>query len=120
MHHFSHAQRIRANDFSHFTDIMDPEQRQFLTFTVLPACLSAQQTAWYLGFGLHDIRPLVANGILKPLGRPARTSSRFFALVELEQLRTDVKRLSKARDAVQTGWRRKNGTESEHQFHSER
>jgi hypothetical protein len=34
----------------------------------------AAQTAWFLGFDLHEIPMLVSAGLLKPLGHPAATA----------------------------------------------
>ncbi len=87
---------------------MDPDQRQFLSLIVLPARLSQQEAAWYLGFQLHDISGLVNAGMLHPLGHPKPNSIKYFALADLERLRADVKRLSRGTDAVQVGWQRKN------------
>jgi hypothetical protein len=87
---------------------MSPEQIRFLTLLVMPSRLNPEQTAWYLGFTKDDIPLLIAAGLLKPLGRPSRSSVKFFALVELEQLRRDVKWLSRAVSVVQGYWRAKN------------
>lgn len=51
---------------------------------------------------------LVAAGLLKPLGRPARNSTKFFATETLEQLRRDEKWLARATDAISTYWRERN------------
>jgi hypothetical protein len=72
-------------------------KEQFLSLKVLLARLTAEETAWYLGFGAHDIPVLVANGLLKPLGHPADNAVRFFALAAVELLRGDVKWLSRHR-----------------------
>lgn len=76
-----------------------------------PACLSQQQSAWYLGYKLHNIRILVAAGLLRPLGRPNQTCIKYFALVQLEECRRDAKWLSRATDAIYKAWRLKNGTD---------
>lgn len=91
---------------------MDPEQKQLLTLSLLPARLNVEQTAHFLAFQKHDIRVLVAAGLLRPLGRPKPNSTKYFATVELEALRRDIKWLAKATDAVQSRWRRKNGSEA--------
>jgi len=90
---------------------MDQEQRYFLSLRHLPACLSQQESAWYLGYKTHDIRILVAAGLLRPLGHPNQTSVKYFAVVELEKCRQDVKWLARATDAIYKAWRLKNGTE---------
>jgi len=87
---------------------MDPERRLFLTLIVLPAILSQQECAWYLGFRLHNIPRLVEAGLVFPLGHPEDNSVKHFALADLERLRADTKKLSRAMDAVQKGWKHKN------------
>jgi hypothetical protein len=89
---------------------MNPEQQQLLTLSMLPARLSAEQAALVLGFQAHELTVLIAAGLLRPLGRPAANAPKFFATVELEGVRRDTKWLSKATDAVQNRWRRKNRT----------
>jgi hypothetical protein len=53
-----------------------------------------------LGFAAHDIPVLVANGLLKPLGHPGDSAVKFFALAAVEPLRSDVKWLGRATDAI--------------------
>ena len=89
---------------------MNPEQHQLLTLAVLPARLNVAHTAHFLGFQSHELTALMAAGLLRPLGRPAANSPKYFAIVELEELRRDTKWLAKATDAVQNRWRQKNHT----------
>jgi hypothetical protein len=84
------------------------EQADFLSWKIVPARLDANQTAWFLGFELHEIPILIAAGLLKPLGHPARNSTKFFATQALEQLRRDEKWLARASDAVSEYWRERN------------
>ena len=79
----------------------------------LPARLTAEETAWYLGFGAHDIPVQVANGLLKPLGHPADNAVRFFGLAAVEPLRGDVNWLSRVTDAMLEHWRKKNARKAE-------
>jgi hypothetical protein len=51
---------------------------------------------------------LVSAGLLQPLGRPASSGSKFFAMVDLQNLRNDVRWLAKASDAIVHYWRDKN------------
>jgi hypothetical protein len=67
------------------------------------------ETAWYLGFQLHEVSILVGADLLKPLGHPAANTSRFFSTESLTALRNDEKWLGKATDAISAYWRRKNG-----------
>lgn len=83
-------------------------QSEFLSWKILPARLDATQTAWYLGFEPHEIRLLVAAGLLKPLGHPARNSTKFFATETLDQFRRDEKWLARASDAIANYWRDRN------------
>jgi hypothetical protein len=87
---------------------MDSEQKQFLSLPDLPARLTQEQTAWALGFTVHDVPVLVATGLLKPLGRPPPNGQKFFAAAELRELKTDRKWLARATDAVHEHWRHKN------------
>lgn len=84
------------------------QQTEFLSWKIAPARLNATQTAWFLGFEPHDIPILVAAGLLKPLGHPARNATKFFATQALEQLRQDEKWLARASDAICEYWRERN------------
>jgi hypothetical protein len=84
------------------------QQTEFLSWKVVPARLDATQTAWFLGFEPHEIPRLVAAGLLKPLGHPARNSTKFFATETLEQFRRDEKWLARASDAIASYWRDRN------------
>ena len=84
------------------------QQTEFLTWKVVPARLDATQTAWFLGFNPHEVPLLIAAGLLKPLGHPARNSTKFFATEILEQLRRDEKWLARASDAISAYWRKRN------------
>ena len=87
---------------------MDSEQKTFLSLVCSPARCTAEQTAWLLGFQVHDVPILVSKGLLKPLGRPYPNATRYFAAAELQELRVDSRWLAKATDAVQDFWRQKN------------
>jgi hypothetical protein len=83
-------------------------QQDFLTLVTLPARLTIVETAWLLGFSEHDISVLLSAGLLRPLGRPPTTGSKFFATVELQNLRNDRRWLAKASDAIVNHWKKKN------------
>jgi|SRR6516162_7302817 hypothetical protein len=87
---------------------MNQAKKDFLSLTTPPARLGINETAWLLGFGENDIPVLVSVGLLKPLGRPAATGSKYFATVELRALRDDTRWLAKASDAIVNYWRTKN------------
>jgi hypothetical protein len=91
---------------------MKQEQQEFLTLRIVPARLTVPEAAWFLGFSPHEIPVLMANGLLKPLGRPPRNGLKFFASAELEERRRDVKWLAKASDAIVVHWQNKNARKS--------
>jgi len=84
------------------------EQTGFLSWKISPARLNATQTAWSLGFEPHEIPILIAASLLKPLGHPARSGTKFFSTQALDQLRRDDKWLARASDAICDYWRDRN------------
>jgi hypothetical protein len=84
------------------------EQKEFLSVATPPARLGINETAWLLGFTEQDIPVLLSTGLLKPLGHPPASGSKYFATVELQNLRIDTRRLAKASDAIVNHWRKKN------------
>lgn len=84
------------------------QQTEFLSWKIVPARLDATQAAWFLGFEPHEIPRLITAGLLKPLGHPARNSTKFFATETLEQFRRDEKWLARASDAIASYWRERN------------
>jgi hypothetical protein len=89
---------------------MNPNQTDLLSLQRLPARLTVDEAAWFLGFNSKDISILLAAKLLKPLGHPAVNGQKYFAAVELERLRNDPEWLSKASDAVVRHWRKRNAT----------
>ena len=89
---------------------MNQAKKEFLSVINLPARLSVEETSWLLVFNEHDIPVLVAAGLLKPLGRPAATGSKYFATVELQALRNDSRWLAKVSDAIVNHWRNRNSS----------
>ena len=87
---------------------MNPERKEFLSLVTPPARLGISEAAWLMGFNEHDIPVLISVGLLKPLGRPTATGSKYFATVELQNLRNDARWLAKASDAIVNHWRTKN------------
>ena len=71
----------------------------------LPARLAA--TAKLLGFAEHDIQILMAVGKLTPLGDPAPSAPKWFAVVEMIRLATDQDWLHKATKEIGKYWRNK-------------
>lgn len=87
---------------------MDPQREKFLNLRTAPARVNVEEAAWYLGFAPHDIPVLVSNELLKPLGHPAASGSKFFPFVALEELRKDARWLARATDCIVEHWREKN------------
>jgi len=86
---------------------MSPAQIELLNLRVLPGRLTVEQAAHYLGFKAHDIPILIARGMLKPLGRPPPNAPKYFAAVELERLRADVKWMDRASAVIGAHWKSK-------------
>jgi len=102
---------------------MQQDKEQFLNLKNPPARLTAEEAAWFLGFSPHDIPMLVNAGLLKPLGHPPANGPKYFAMVELEELRRDRKWLAKASNAVVGYWQNRNSRKSfapDHQSLSQR
>jgi hypothetical protein len=91
---------------------MQQEKEHFLNLKTPPARLTAEETAWFLGFSPHEIPVLMTDGLLKPLGHPPRNGPKFFAAAELEERRRDVKWLAKASDSIVAHWQNKNSRKS--------
>ena len=94
---------------------MNPDREKFLSLRTNPARLNAEETAWCLGFSLHEIPILMSKGLLKPLGHPAPNAVKYFAAATVEEIRSDVKWLRRATDAIMERWRlkaRKSGSRS--------
>ncbi len=87
---------------------VNDEKWRFLTLRSIPARVSVREAAWLLGFNDNDITVLIGSGLLKPLGRPRPSGSKFFASSEIARLREDAHWLSKASDAIVKYWRQKN------------
>ena len=69
---------------------MNIERKDFLSVIQMPARAVAEEAAWLLGFAPHDIPVLVNAGLLKPLGHPPASGTKFFATATLLKLREDL------------------------------
>ena len=87
---------------------MNSLKEQFLNLKTIPARLKAEEAAWYLGFSQHEIPMLVADRLLKPLGRPPLNGVKYFSTAVLEELRRDYKWLARASDSIVEYWRSRN------------
>lgn len=94
--------------------LMNSQQEQFLNLRTHPARLKVEETAWYLGFSPHEIPILMAEGLLKPLGRPPTTGVKYFSTVALDELRRDTKWLARASDCIVQYWKSRNEKKAAH------
>lgn len=76
------------------------QSHKYLNRAHPPARLSATHAAELLGFHEDDIPVLVREGLLSPLGNPSHNAVKYFALVEVAALGSDVGRLSVATEAI--------------------
>jgi hypothetical protein len=61
-----------------------------------PACIDVEVASKILGWPTYFFPILVRHGHLKPLGRPAQNSRKWYARVEIERLSADLAWLDKA------------------------
>jgi hypothetical protein len=87
---------------------VNSERKEFLSVIQLPARVMAEEAAWLLGFAPHDIPVLVSAGLLKPLGHPPASGTKFFVTATLLKLRDDTNWLSRASDAIVRHWQAQN------------
>jgi hypothetical protein len=95
---------------------MSPEQTNLLTLRRLPARLTLEQAADYMGFNPGDVPILMAAKLLKPLGHPAANGQKYFSSAELDRLRNDVEWLGRASDALSLDLHLPAGTVNTHIF----
>lgn len=93
---------------------VNSQQEQFLNLKTYPARLKVEEAAWYLGFSAHEIPILMAEGLLKPLGHPPVTGTKYFATAALDELRKDLKWLARASDCIVQYWRSRNEKKAAH------
>jgi hypothetical protein len=91
---------------------INDEIKAFLNLANHPARFNKEQAAAYLGFEPDQMTVLIQRGLLKPLGRPAQNAEKFFAKVELEDLKKNKEWLSKATLAVTLYWQNRNAHKS--------
>ena len=98
---------------------MNPEQREFLNLRHRPARLTAEQTAWVLGFQVHDMAPLISSGLLRPLGRPSSNAPKHFASADLDACLRNRKWLARATGVVQAHWGNQNARRPRRRTHTD-
>ena len=88
---------------------MKEEQQQFLRLLgQLPARLTAEQAAWVLNCRPHDIPPLIAARLLKPLGNPPANGIKYFATADLLEQIKDRNWLVRVSATICQHWQKKN------------
>ena len=93
---------------------MRDDQHRFLTLLGrLPARLTAEQAAWVLNCQPHDIPPLVAAKLIKPLGNPPQNGIKFFATQDLLEASKDSHWLTRVSATIYQHWRNKNTRQKE-------
>jgi hypothetical protein len=73
-----------------------------------PARLTAEQAAWVLNCQPHDIPPLVAAKLLKPLGNPPANGIKYFATADLLENIKDRHWLVRMSATIYQHWHAKN------------
>lgn len=76
------------------------------------ACVGVEEAAIIFGWPAYYIPFLVKAGHLKPLGKPAQNSRKWFAVVELERLSLDAEWLDKAIRIVERRIQSHNGRQA--------
>jgi hypothetical protein len=84
------------------------EEIHLLNCRRLPARVDSEGAATILGFQQHDIPILIAEKLLKPLGKPSAKSVKYFSAAEIIQLSTDRSWLDKATKAISETWQERN------------
>ena len=64
--------------------------------TVRPACVSMEEAAKIFGWPNYYLPFLVRAGHLKPLSKPAQSTRKWFATIEIERMSQDPDWLDKA------------------------
>jgi hypothetical protein len=86
----------------------DEQQRFLMLLGQLPVRLTAEQAAWVLNCGAHDVPVLVSARLLKPLGNPAANSIKFFATTDILELAKDRPWLVRMTHTINQHWHLKN------------
>lgn len=86
-------------------------EKELLQTTRLPARVDMLGASVLTGFSVAELSILVAAGILRPLGRIAPNSIRWFASRDLVEFAQDRERLDKACRIIQQHWKAKNAAQ---------
>lgn len=91
---------------------INDQLKSFLSLATHPARFTREYAAAYLGFEPDQITILVSAGLLKPLGKPAPNAEKFFAKIDLDDVKNNREWLSKATEAVNKYWQRRNASKT--------
>jgi hypothetical protein len=83
-----------------------------------PACLRAEDAARFLGWPTYFLTILVRAGHIKPMGKPAQNSVKWYATAELERLGRDPEWLDRAIRIVEQRTRTANDVAAKTKFAS--
>jgi hypothetical protein len=75
--------------------------------------LTVEQVAMVLNCNAHDVPILAATRLLKPLGNLPPNRVKYFATLEVEELRKDAKRLNRMTAATSQHWHNRNQRQKE-------
>jgi hypothetical protein len=75
---------------------------------VLPARMTAEQVACFLGFSVEAMPVLVKAKLLEPLAEPVPNAQKYFAKVYIVTLASNVEWLDRATQAIYDHWEKKN------------
>lgn len=87
---------------------MTNDKFQLLNVRRQPGRMNIEDAGVCLGFALHEMRVLVAAGLISPLGKPLPSGVKYFASAEIERLRCDAEWLAKACDCIAGVWQSRN------------
>jgi len=91
------------------------ESTQLLNCRRLPGRINTTETAIILGFGDHDIAPLIAAKLLTPLGKPKANAPKYFSSAKISKLANDLEWLGRATQALSKRWKAKNARRAQPQ-----
>ena len=81
---------------------------ELLNLRRLPGRLDEGQTSAIVGCKEHDIAVLIREGLLRPLGKPAKNSVKYFSSTDVITAATDRRWLDRATQAISRNWKRRN------------
>lgn len=87
---------------------MNQDIQKFLSLPRLPARLDAQQAAWILGCQPEHMSLLVSRRLVKYLGNPQQSATKYFAQSEIQEIADNPKSLHQITEAIYKYWKEKN------------